>query len=139
MRCCIAFILCCLMLSVKAIAQKGFSYTPVPLYKPVAIQLLGCDRQALQCYNLYGYSYTTATDSVYGEFIVRKDKDTFQHKELVNVKFCRIKELAVMVADNVCSDLPVESGIELVYPGKTEKIYLNFDPALPDAIFMPCK
>lgn len=139
MRCCLVFILCCLAYSVNALAQKGISYTSMPLYKQVTVHLLGSDRQALQCYNLYGYSYTTATDSVYGEFIVRKDNDTFQNKELVNIKFCRVKELAVMVADNVCRDLPVESGIELIYPGKNEKIYLNFDPALPDAIFMPCK
>lgn len=124
---------------VYAQAQGVFSYSAVPLQEHVQVELLGSDKTILQCYNLYGYNYITPTDSFYGEFIVAKSADTFRHKTTATLKFCRIKEFYVMVAEGICSPIPVEMGIEVAYPGKKEKVFLNFDPAMPDALFVPCK
>lgn len=119
------------------VAQVGYSV--VPLQKEIEVHLLGSDKQVLQCYNLYGYNYITATDSLYGEFIVKKDADTFHGKQDVRLKFCRIKECSLQGPDGKCRAITIDGGIELTYQGQTEKVYLNFDPSLPDAVFMPCK
>lgn len=121
-----------------AYGQKEFSYTQVPLQQSVRIRILGSDKQVLHCYNLYGYAYTTPDDSITGEFIVAKNEDTFQNKEYVTVKFCTPKEFMIG-AGNACRAIPVETGIELTYPGQSEKVYLNFDTTGPDAVFIPCK
>lgn len=118
--------------------QTGFSYRQVPLQQTVRIKILGSDKQLLHCYNLYGYSYITSVDSITGEFLVPKNADTFQNKEYVTVKFCTPKEFMIGVGNN-CSAIPVETGIELTYPGQSEKVYLNFDTTGPDAVFIPCK
>lgn len=120
-------------------AQQGFTYNIVPLQKEVSIKILGCDRQVLQYYNLYGYNYISSADTLYGEFIVMKDADTFRGKEETKIKFCRPREFSLLTPDGKCLAMKVENGIELIYKDKEEKVYLNFDPSLPDAIFIPCK
>lgn len=120
-------------------AQADFGYSVVPLQKEIEVHLLGVDKQVLQCYNLYGYNYILSADTVYGEFIVRKNADTFQKHQPVKLKLCRVKEFSLQAPDGKCRPIAIEGGIELTYQGQAEKVYLNFDPSLPDAIFMPCK
>lgn len=42
------------------------------------------------------------------------------------------------MAGGQCRKLPVEIGLQLEYSGQEERIFLNFDPAGPDPIFIPC-
>ena len=122
-----------------AAAQKPvFTYNTIPLNKSINIRLLGADEQLLQCYNLYGFVYITDEDSISGEFIVPKDADSFHNKDAVFVKLCQVKEFAILIGAT-CKAITVESGIQLKYPGQKDLVYLNFDPEIPDAVFVPCK
>lgn len=120
-------------------AQQQMSFGMVPLQKQIRVNILGSDTTVFGCYNLYGYDYDTGSNKVQGEFIVLKEADTFRSKKgQIQIKFCRVFEFAMPIGNN-CRNIPVESGIEIVYPGQTEKVFLNFDPTMPDAVFMPCK
>ena len=133
----IAFV--CVLLSFSAGAQQRISFSLIPLQKDINVHILGSDTSVLGCYNLYGYSYVKGVDTLEGEFIVFKDADSFSMKRgTVQLKLCRVLEFA-MPAGNNCRNIPVESGIEITYPGQNEKVFLNFDPTMPDAVFMPCK
>lgn len=132
----ISFLL--LSLGTKYADAQSFLLNRLPLNENINVTILGCDKQYLHCYNLYGFEWKSADDSVIGEFIVLKSEDTFQHRETVRLKLCRIKEFAVMTAGN-CRKIPVEVGLQLEYPGQEEKIFLNFDPDGPDPLFIPCK
>lgn len=121
----------------RATAQVAI-FNQVPLNETITVTLLGSDKAYLHCYNLYGFEWKTDTDSLTGEFIVLKNEDSFQHQEIVKLKLCRIKEFAIMAAGQ-CRKIPVETGLQLEYPGVKEKIFLNFDPEGPDPLFIPCK
>lgn len=119
-------------------AQQGMSFNPIPLYKTIDIELLGGDEEVLQCYNLYGYNYIKGTDTIYGEFIVPKNEDTFKLKRVVALKLGRVREFAVR-SNSGCIKMTIDQGIQLKYTGQKEMVYLNFDPAMPDPVFIPCK
>lgn len=119
-------------------AQSSFSLNPVPLYKPIQIDIVGSDNEVLYCYNLYGFEYTTDDVTVSGEFIVPVENDTFKNKDQVTIKLGTVKEFAIAAGNN-CRKIPVSSGIQLKYPNRNEKVYLNFDPDGPDPVFIPCK
>jgi len=119
-------------------AQEGLSFSRIPMYKTIDIHILGCDEEVLHCYNLYGYNYIDDGDTLYGEFIVPVELDTFKNKRDVSIKFGRIKEFGVY-SPSGCRMLAVDEGIQLKFPNRTELVYLNFDPALPDPVFIPCK
>ncbi len=116
---------------------QEYSLNRLPLNQPITVRILGCDKEYLHCYNLYGFEWKTPDDSITGEFIVPKDVDSFQHKEILKLRLCRIKEFAIMTAGQ-CRKIPVDIGLQLEYPGQEERIFLNFDPAGPDPIFIPC-
>jgi len=119
-------------------AGQEFSLNRLPLNVPITVKLLGCDTEYLHCYNLYGFEWKSPDDSLTGEFIVLKSHDTFQHRDIVKLKLCRIKEFCIMRAGQPVN-IPVETGLQLEYPGQEERIFLNFDPAGPDPVFIPCK
>lgn len=125
-------------LACRADAQSGFSYNAVPLNKEIKITILGDDKSLLHCYNLYGYEYFDGNVLNEGEFIVPRNADTFAGKSEVEIKFCRVKEYFIWAKDT-CRPMPIETGINLRFPDKKEPVYLNFDPSIPDAVFIPCK
>ncbi len=122
----------------SADAQSSFSFNKIPLQEKIEIHILGSDEDVLHCYNLYGYNYIAEGDTVYGEFVVPVQLDTFKNKKMVTLKFCRIKEFAIY-SPSGCRMLPVDEGIQLKYPSRGETVYLNFDPGMPDPVFIPCK
>lgn len=124
-------------LALHSSAQE-FSLNRLPLGEPITVTLLGSDKEYLHCYNLYGFEWKSPDDSVVGEFIVLKSEDTLQQKERVKLKLCRVKEFCIMRAGQPVN-IPVETGLQLEYPGQAERIFLNFDPAGPDPLFIPCK
>lgn len=136
MRVVVAISVLCLV-AFKTIGQE-FSLNRLPLNQLITVNLLGSDEEYLHCYNLYGFEWKSPDDSLTGEFIVLKSQDTFQHKEMVKLKLCRIKEFCIMRARQPVN-IPVETGLQLEYPGQEERIFLNFDPAGPDPVFIPCK
>lgn len=130
---------CVLMVAgFSAGAQGRFSMNRIPLNQPLNVTILGSDTTLLFCYNLYGFSYTSDTDSLQGEFIVPIDADTFRNKTIVSLKLCEVKEFAVRVGKK-CRKIPVEGGIQLKFPDREEEVYLNFDPSGPSPVFIPCK
>lgn len=122
----------------NATAQKGFSYNNIPQNEQIDITLLGSDNTLLHCYNLYGYVYNDGINESEGEFIVPKNADSFAEKTDINIKFCVVKEYFIYAKDT-CRPMEVSTGINIRYPDKPEPVYLNFDPSLPDAVFIPCK
>lgn len=117
---------------------QEFSLNRLPLGQPITVTLLGSDKEYLPCYNLYGFEWKSPDDSVVGEFIVLKSEDTLQQEEMVKLKLCRIKEFCIIRAGQAVN-IPVETGLQLEYPGQAERIFLNFDPAGPEPLFIPCK
>ena len=126
-----------ILLFAGPLCAQEFSLNRLPLNRTITVRILGCDKEYLHCYNLYGFEWKTPEDSLTGEFIVPKNADSFQNKEIISLKLCRVKEFAIM-AGGQCRKLPVEIGLQLEYPGQEERIFLNFDPAGPDPIFIPC-
>ncbi|MCB9047014.1 MAG: hypothetical protein H6550_12850 [Chitinophagales bacterium] len=122
----------------KASAQQAFSFCAIPLYETIEVELLGCDKAVLDCYNLYGYNYYKNGDTLYGEFIVPKDEDTFKNKLIVPVRLGRVKEFSIGTPKG-CRKLAVDEGIQLKYTDQDETVFLNFDPGMPDPVFIPCK
>ena len=127
-----------LCLSAAGAGAQEFSLNRLPLGEPITVTILGSDKEYLHCYNLYGFEWKSPDDSVVGEFIVLKFEDTLQQKERVKLKLCRVKEFCIMRAGQAVN-IPVETGLQLEYPGQAERIFLNFDPAGPDPLFIPCK
>jgi hypothetical protein len=117
---------------------QEFSLNRLPLNEPITVNILGSDKEYLHCYNLYGFEWKSPDDSVTGEFIVLKSEDTLQQSGIVKLKLCRVKEFCIMRAGRPVH-IPVETGLQLEYPGQQERIFLNFDPAGPDPVFIPCK
>lgn len=132
------FIVLLVAVADRVTAQQSISFNPIPLYKPIEVELLGGDEDVLQCYNLYGYNYIKGADTIYGEFIVPKEEDTFRQKTVVSLKLGRVREFAVRSALG-CRKMTIDQGIQLKYTGQKEMVYLNFDPAMPDPVFIPCK
>lgn len=118
--------------------SQEFSLNRLPLNEPITVKLLGSDKGYLHCYNLYGFEWKSPDDSMTGEFIILKSEDTLEHKDIVRLKLCRVKEFCIMRAGHPVN-IPVETGLQLEYPGQEERIFLNFDPAGPDPVFIPCK
>lgn len=117
---------------------QEFSLNRLPLGEPITVNILGSDKEYLHCYNLYGFEWKSPDDSVTGEFIVLKSEDTLGQTGIVKLKLCRVKEFSIK-ASGRCIMIPVETGVQLEYPGQEERIFLNFDPAGPDPLFIPCK
>lgn len=111
----------------------------IPLNEDIEVTLLGCDKTTLYCYHLYGFKYNDGVEDVIGEFIVFRDKDTFQNKEVVNLKLCRVTEFSIMNGPGKCRPIPTNVGIQLEYRDGREPLFLNFDPSGPEPVFIPCK
>lgn len=122
----------------SAYGQGRFSLNNIPLNKELNVRLLGCDEELLHCYNLYGFAYVTPDDSMTGEFIVLKEKDDFKDKDFAIIKLCRVREFSIL-AGKKCRSMKVENGIQLKYPDRMDKVYLNFDPDGPEPVFIHCK
>ena len=119
-------------------AQHRMSFNKIPLNEKIHVELLGADKELLHCYNLYGFSYSTLTDSATAEFVVPKDADTFANLYETDIKLCQIKEFAIM-AGGKCRHIKVERGVQLKYPNMVDEVFLNFDPDGPAPVFIPCK
>ncbi len=119
-------------------AQGIVSLNPIPLNKEIRIELLGADTELLQCYNLYGFVYDSDGKEIQGEFIVPKDADSLADVIHFKTKLCRVKEFAISVNGD-CKNISTPNGIQIRQKGSSEMLYLNFDPDLPEPVFMPCK
>lgn len=118
--------------------QSSVSLNPIPLNKEISIELLGADTELLQCYNIYGFVYDSDGKEIQGEFIVPKDADTLLDVIHFQTKLCRVKEFAISVNGD-CKNISTPNGIQIRQKGSSEMLYLNFDPDLPEPVFMPCK
>ncbi|MCB0698695.1 MAG: hypothetical protein H6551_00485 [Chitinophagales bacterium] len=129
-----------LLFTVRFSAQAQTpSLNRIPLNEEISVTLLGCDKTTLYCYNLYGFNYNDGVEDIVGEFIVFRDKDTFQNKEEINIKFCRVTEFSIMSHNGGCKPIPASVGIQLDYKDGKEPLFLNFDPSGPEPVFIPCK
>ena len=136
---CVRWIVAILLIAAQPVAaQNKLRINTIPLQQSITVNIEGGDYQLLQCYNLYGFHYYDGIDSVLGEFIVKKDLDTFVNRVAVNLKLCRVHEFDLLSMGK-CRAMPVEMGIQLNFPDRKEMIFLNFDPEGPEPVFMPCK
>ena len=130
----IACLICVLLLGNAAKAQL-----PIPLDSLIQLQITSRDTDLLVAYNLYSFDYNAGGNIISAEFIVMKNEDSFSRKSSILAKLTLVKEFILFPAKPKAPPLiiPVESGIHVKNKrGLTNDTYLNFDPTMPDPVFL---
>lgn len=130
MRYCLLFLLT-LVFTNAATAQ-------VPLDSAIRMQITARDTSLLPAYNIYSFDYTENGRTYSADFLVAKPDDTFSRKSYILGKLQRLTEyrFTLQTKDGKALTVPVEDGMEVKKDKDTDAVYLNFNPQLPDPVFL---
>lgn len=110
--------------------------TSIPLQKDIDITLTSRDTALLGYYNIYGFQYIQASDTLQAEFLVPKQKDVYAHKLHITAALCIVSEFITREAGVELPAMKMIDNIELTSGEK--KVFLNFDPAGPEPVYCLC-
>ncbi len=112
--------------------------TPVPLDSTIRMRITARDTDLLLAYNIYTAEIGEGVDKLSADFLVLKNEDTFSRKSYILGQLTPVEDF-MLVPDGKEKNGVFRniSGIEVSTPkGLNKQAYLNFDPMLPDPIFM---
>jgi hypothetical protein len=110
----------------------------IPMYRMIPLQITGRDTSLLRAYNIYSFNYTNGNDTFSADFLVLKPDDNIRYKSSILAKLQPVTEFMIVPPDSNGKKLVIqtESGIEVKGREPDSNAYLNFDPMLPDPVFM---
>jgi hypothetical protein len=119
---------------------SGQAQSPVPLGETIRMQITARDTELLMVYNIYSFECTVKDgDKFSADFLILKEHDTISHKSYILGQLTLVKEFILFPGKQGAKPtvLHTEDGIEIsTNKGMNKQAYLNFDPTLPDPVFI---
>lgn len=111
---------------------------PVPMDTTMNMYITARDTDLLWAYNIYTAEIGEGVDKLSVDFLVLKDEDTFSRKSYILGQLTPVKDFVLVPGEAGKKGAIREiGGIEVTTSkGLNKQAYLNFDPTLPDPIFM---
>lgn len=120
-------------------AHSAGAQLPIPLEETIRMQITGRDTQLLMAYNIYSFDHTREDgDKLPADFLILKEHDTISHKSYILGQLTVVDNFILIPATKGRKPMILQvEGIEIPgSKGMNKQAYLNFDPTLPDPVFM---
>lgn len=127
-----------LSLLVSLSVVSSTAQVPVPMDSTMRMVITARDTDLLMAYNIYTAEIGEGEDRLSVDFLVLKNEDTFSRKSYILGQLTPVEDF-ILVPDGKERNGVFRNiaGIEVSTPkGLNKQAYLNFDPMLPDPIFM---
>lgn len=111
----------------------------LPLDSMIKISITGRDTTSLEYYSLYNFDYTSGKVKLPGQIMIARKDDIYKGKQTINTSLCRVTHFVNSYQGLPAPPMEVGDYIELERAGGGEKLFFNFDPEMPNAVYTICE